>query len=109
MSVALIRMSPGRPSRRRRRLRVLVATTVVWCVLFGWALVIVRHPVPAPARPVAAGLWPATTGTVWFADDVSAYDAGETAAAPDFSIDTEGALSADAQQAADATAYVAGH
>ena len=88
---------------------MLVATTVVWCVLFGWALVLVRQAVPDPSTPVAAGLWPTTAGSAWFADDVSAYDAGDSAAAPEFSIDTEGALSAEAQQTADATAYVDGH
>ena len=118
MSVALVRMSPGRPSRRRRRLRVLVATTVVWTVLFGWALVLVRQAAPDPSTPAAATLLPATGGTPWFADDASAHDPGEVAAAPDFSIDTEGALSADGafvdrfsvdeQQASDASAYVAG-
>ena len=39
MSVALVRMSPGRCSRRRRRLHVLVATTIVWTVLFGLSLI----------------------------------------------------------------------
>jgi len=107
MSAALIRMSPGRSSRRRRRLRVLVATTVVWAVLFGWALVLVRQgDAPGPSTPVAASVLPTSTGGAWFADDVSAYDAGGDATTPDFSIDTEGALSADAQQATDATAYV---
>ncbi len=113
MSVALVRMSPGRPSRRRRRLRVLVVTTVVWTVLFGWALVLMRQAAPDPSTPAAATLLPATGGTPWFADDVSAYDSGEAATVPDFSIDTEGALSIDGalvdeQQASDASAYVAG-
>jgi len=109
MSAAFVRMSPGRSSRRRRRLRVLVATTVVWTVLFGWALVLVRQAAPDRSTPAVATLLPATGGTAWFADDdVSAHDAGEAPAGPDFSIDTEGALSADAQQAADATAYASG-
>jgi hypothetical protein len=113
MSVALVRMSPGRSSRRRRRLRLLVATTVVWTVLFGWALVRVRQAAPDPSTAAAAALLPATGGTPWFADEVPAYDPGEAAATPDFSIDTEGALSAeglsvDEQQASDASAYVAG-
>lgn len=104
MSVALVRMSPGRCSRRRRRLRVRIATAVVWAVLFGWALVLVRHAAPDPSTSAAAALQPATGGVPWLAGDGSA---AAVAAAPDFSIDTEGALSADAQRASDATAYVA--
>lgn len=112
VSTSLVRMTPGRLSRRRRRrLRTMVALLVVWAVLFSWALAsAVDHDRAAEAHGVAA----AAIGSVaphatWFADDVSDYDDGSPAPAsagePDISVDTEGAL-ADWQHVSDAALYV---
>lgn len=113
MSLALIRMPPGRCSRRRRRLRLLVATTVVWAVLFGWALARLRQAGPEPSPPTAATIVPGTARGAWFDDGAAGRDPGRDpgrnegrdAPAPDVSIDTEGALSADLRQASDAVLY----
>lgn len=112
-NTSLVRMSPGRLSRRRRRrLRAMLGLLVVWAVLFGWALVsAVDHDRAADRHGLAAAaLGPvAATGAhgAWFADDVSDYDDGSPAPTgePDVSIDTEGAL-ADWQHVSDAALYV---
>ena len=110
---SLVRMSPGRLSRRRRRrLRAMLVLLVVWAGLFGWALVsAVAHDRAAERHAFAAAtLAPMTSvgrqGT-WFADDVSDYDDGGPVPAgePEVSIDTEGAL-ADWQHVSDAALYV---
>lgn len=109
----LVRMSPGRLSRRRRRrLRAMLGLLVVWAGLFGWALVTaVAHDRAADRHDVAAAtlgpMTPAGNHDGWFADDVSDYDDGGPAPTqePEISIDTEGAL-ADWQHVSDGALYV---
>lgn len=109
VSTSLVRMSPGRLSRRRRRrLRVMLGLLVVWAVLFGWALAsAIRHDRAAEAHGVAVAIGPVAPHATWFADDVSDYDDGGPAPTgePEVSIDTEGAL-ADWQHVSDAALYV---
>lgn len=112
VSTSLVRMPPGRLSRRRRRrLRAMVALLAVWAVLFGWALAsAIRHDRAAETHGLAAAaIGPMTPHATWFADDVSDYDDGSPAAAatdePEVSVDTEGAL-ADWQHVSDAALYV---
>jgi hypothetical protein len=110
---SLVRMSPGRLSRRRRRrLRAMLGLLVVWAGLFGWALVsAVAHDRAVARHDVAAAtLGPMTSAGTrggWFADDVSDYDDGGPVPTqePEVSIDTEGAL-ADWQHVSDGALYV---
>jgi hypothetical protein len=110
---SLVRMSPGRLSRRRRRrLRAMLGLLVVWAGLFGWALVsAVAHDRAADRHGLAAAalapMPPVGARGAWFADDVSDYDDGGPVPAgePEISIDTEGAL-ADWQHVPDAALYV---
>jgi hypothetical protein len=109
MSNALIRTFPNlRWSRRRRRMRALLAMTAVWTLLFAWALSSALSAIePSPAN-LRASLLPIAAVDVRVA---AVNDTGVGDGAPEgvqISVDTEGALT-DGQQASEAALYVAGH
>lgn len=109
MSNALIRTFPSpRSSRRRRRMRGLLAMTAVWTLLFAWALSSALSAIDAPQPDRHASLLPIAAME---ARASMATDAGVGDGAPEgvqVSVDTEGALT-DGQQASEAALYVAGH
>lgn len=109
MSNALIRTFPSlRSSRRRRRMRALLAMTALWTLLFAWALSSALSAIDASRPDRRASLLPIAAVDVRVA---AANDTGVGDGAPEgvqISVDTEGALT-DGHQASEAALYVAGH
>lgn len=103
MSNALIRTSPSpRSSRRRRRMRALLAMTAVWTLLFAWALSSALSAIDPSSADLHASLLPVPTVET----RVAATEIGD--GAPEgvqVSVDTEGALT-DGQQMSEAALYV---
>lgn len=104
MSNALIRTSPSpRSSRRRRRMRALLAMTAVWTLLFAWALSSALSAIDPSSADLHASLLPVPTAETRVAATTEIGDGAPEGV--QVSVDTEGALT-DGQQMSEAALYV---